>query len=99
MEGGTVFHFVTDGIEAALDRAREAAAGRDVRIGGGVATIRAYLRAGLIDDMHLAVSPALLGAGEALFAGLDLPALGYAVETHVPGEAAMHLMVRRQPAS
>jgi dihydrofolate reductase len=99
MEGGTVFHFVTDGIQAALDRAREAAGRRDVRVGGGVATLRAYLQAGLIDDMHLAVSPLLLGGGEALFADLDLPALGYAVEKHVPGEAAMHLIVRRQPTS
>ena len=97
MEGGTVFHFVSDGIEAALHRAREAAGGRDVRIGGGVAILRAYLRAGSIDELHLALSPVLLGGGEALFQGLDLPALGYAVEDHVPGEAATHLIVRRRP--
>ena len=97
MEGGTVFHFVSDGIEVALHRAREAASGRDVRIGGGVATLRAYLRAGLIDELHLALSPVLLGGGEALFHGLDLPALGYAVEDHAPGEAATHLIVRRRP--
>lgn len=97
MEGGTVFHFVTDGIEAALERAKAAAGGLDVRIGGGVATLRAYLEAQLIDEMHLAVSPVLLGDGEALFAGLDLPALGYVVEEHVPSEAATHLIVRRRP--
>ena len=97
MEGGTVFHFVSDGIGAALERARDAAGGRDVRIGGGVETLRAYIRAGLIDELHLALSPVLLGGGEAVFAGLDLPALGYAVEDHVPGEAATHLIVRRHP--
>src|SRR5678816_1524874 len=74
MEGGTTFHFVTDGIHAALERARDAAAGRDVRLGGGVATIREYLRAGLVDEIHLAVAPVMLGAGEALLAGIDLPA-------------------------
>ena len=95
MEGGTVFHFVTDGIEAALDRAREAANGKDVRIGGGAATIRQYLRAGLIDEMHLAISPLLLGAGEPLFDGLDLTALGYAVKERVLTDAAMHLVVAR----
>lgn len=99
MEGGTVFHFVTDGHEAALERARDAAGGQDVRIGGGVATLRAYLRAGAIDELHLAVSPVLLGAGEALFAGLDLPALGYGVDEQVPGEAATHLIVRRRPGA
>ena len=96
MEGGTVFHFVTDGAEAALDRARAAAGGRDVRIGGGSATLRAYLKARAIDEMHLAVSPLLLGGGESLFAGLDLPALGYAVDKYVAGEGAMHLIVRRR---
>ncbi len=72
MDGGTTFHFVTDGIHAALARAREAAQGRDVRLGGGVATIREYLQAGLVDEMHLAIVPKLLGNGEALLAGLDL---------------------------
>jgi dihydrofolate reductase len=95
MEGGTVFHFVTDGIEAALERARAAAQGKDVRIGGGAETIRQYLTAGLIDDMHLALSPVLLGRGEALFAGIDLPALGYQVREHVAGEAATHLVISR----
>src|ERR1044071_373580 len=79
MDGGTTFHFVTDGIHAALQRARDAAGDRDVKIGGGVATVRQYLQAGLIDELHFAFSPVLLGRGEAMFAGLDLPALGYHV--------------------
>jgi dihydrofolate reductase len=95
MKGGTVFHFVTDGIRAALDRAREAAGGQDVRVGGGVATIRQYLQAQLIDEMHLAVSPALLGRGEALMAGLDLPHLGYTVAEHVTTPAATHVVIKR----
>ena len=95
MEGGTVFHFVTDGIEAALEGARAAAGGKDVRIGGGASTIRQYLRAGLVDEMHVAVSPILLGAGEPLFEGIDLRALGYSVTEHVSTEAAMHLVVGR----
>ena len=95
MEGGTVFHFVTGGIEAALDQARRAAQGKDVRIGGGVATIRQYLQARLIDEMHLAISPILLGDGEPLFEGIDLPALGYRVKEHASTEAAMHLTVER----
>jgi dihydrofolate reductase len=92
MAGGTTFHFVTDGIHAALKRAREAANGQDVRVGGGVATIRQYLQAGLIDEMHLAVSPLLLGRGENLFAGLDLPALGYQRSEHVPTANATHIV-------
>jgi dihydrofolate reductase len=96
MEGGTIFHFVTGGIGEALDRAKEAAAGMDVRLGGGAAAIRQYLRAGLIDEMHLAISPVLLGDGEALFAGLDLPALGYAVIEHVAGGAATHAVIARR---
>jgi dihydrofolate reductase len=95
MEGGTVFHFVTEGIEAALDQARAAARGKDVRIGGGAATIRQYLRAGLLDEIHLAISPVLLGQGEPLLEGIDLPALGYKVKEHVSTEAAMHLVVGR----
>src|SRR3954451_7838704 len=79
MEGGTTFHFVTGGIHAALERAREAAQGRDVRVGGGVATIRQYLTAGLIDELHLVISPVLLGSGEHLFAGINLLELGYTV--------------------
>jgi dihydrofolate reductase len=96
MEGGTTFHFITDGIEAALKRARTAAAGRDVRIGGGVATVRQFLSAKLIDEIHLAVSPVLLGGGESLFAGLDLPALGYRVTEHVPTERATHVVLSKQ---
>ena len=80
MKGGTTFHFVTDGIHAALERARAAAGSQDVRIGGGVSTVRQYLEAGLVDEMHLAVSKALLGRGEHFVAGLDLPALGFAVD-------------------
>lgn len=96
MKGGTVFHFVTDGIDAALDRAREAAAGKDIRIGGGAATIREYLRAGLIDDLHIAMSPVLLGRGESLFEGIDLPALGYKVSEHAATPNAMHLRFSRK---
>jgi len=95
MAGGTVFHFVTDGIHAALDRARTAAGERDVRIGGGVATIRQYLQERLIDEMHLAVSPVLLGRGEHLLAGLDLPGLGYQVSEHAPTELATHVVLTR----
>lgn len=95
MEGGTLFHFVTEGIEAALDRARAAARGKDVRIGGGAATIRQYLQAGLLEEMHLAISPILLGQGEPLLEGIDLPALGYRVKEHVSTETAMHLVVGR----
>jgi dihydrofolate reductase len=96
MKGGTVFHFVTGGIREALERAREAAGGMDVRVGGGVATIRQYLEAGLIDELHLAVSPVLLGKGEALFAGLDLPALGYTVTEHVPTGPAVHYILTKR---
>jgi dihydrofolate reductase len=95
MKGGTTFHFVTDGIEAALARAQEAAGGKDVRLGGGVSTIRQYLLAGLVDEMHLAISPVLLGAGEALLAGIDLPALGFRVTGHVPTQAATHVVLTR----
>jgi dihydrofolate reductase len=95
MEGGTTFHFVSDGIEAALRRAREAANGRDVRIGGGVATIRQYLQADLIDEMHLVVSPALLGRGENLLGGLDLTRLGFAVSEHVPTPHATHIVLAK----
>ena len=98
IQGGTVFHFVTDGIEAALARANEAAGGRDVRVGGGAATIRQYLAARLIDEMHVAISPRLLGGGEPLLAGLDLPALGYQVSEHVPAEKATHVVLTRRGA-
>lgn len=95
MKGDTVFHFVTGGIREALDRAKQAAGSKDVRIGGGPMTIRQYLQAGLIDELHLAVSPILLGSGEPLLAGLDLPKLGYKVVERTPTEAAMHLIVRK----
>jgi dihydrofolate reductase len=97
MKGGTEFRFVTGGIEEALRQAREATGGKDVRLGGGVATIRQYLRARLIDELHLVISPVLMGAGESLFAGLDLAALGYECVGHVPGKrAASHVTVRRR---
>jgi dihydrofolate reductase len=95
MKGGTTFYFVTDGIESAYAQARQAANGKDVRLGGGVATIREYLRAGLIDEMHLAISPVLLGSGEALFAGLDLPSLGFRCTEHVPTASATHVVLRK----
>jgi dihydrofolate reductase len=97
MKGGTTFHFVTDGIHAALQHARAAAGARDIRVGGGVATIRQYLQAGLIDDMHLAISPVLLGSGEHLFAGLDLPKLGYRRSEHTPTPGATHIVLMKQP--
>jgi dihydrofolate reductase len=96
MAGGTEFRFVTDGIESALTQATAAAGGRDVRVGGGVATIRQYLRAGLIDDLHLAVRPVLLGRGEHLWQGLDVRALGYECEKSVAGERATHLYFRKR---
>ncbi|HKT20679.1 MAG TPA: dihydrofolate reductase family protein [Stellaceae bacterium] len=95
MAGGTTFHFVTDGIAAALERARAAAGGRDVKIGGGVATVRQYLEAGAVDELHLAISPVVLGRGEAFFAGIDLPKLGFRVIQHVAGEKAMHIVLGR----
>ena len=95
MEGGTTFHFVTDGIEAALAQAKAAAGDLDVKIGGGVSTVRQYLRAGAIDEMHLALSPVVLGRGEPLFAGLDLPGLGYQVTQTVPTELATHVVLTR----
>jgi len=96
MAGGTKFHFVTDGIHAALEQATAAANGRDVRIGGGVATIRQYLRAALIDELHLAIRPVLLGSGEHLLSGIDLPALGYECAKSVAGERAAHVFLRKR---
>jgi len=96
MKGGTTFHFITGGIEEALARAKASAAGKDVRIGGGTDTVRQYLQARLVDEMHLAVRPVLFGKGENLFAGLDLDALGYACDEAVPGERATHMFVRRK---
>ncbi|MGE3777889.1 MAG: dihydrofolate reductase family protein, partial [Pirellulaceae bacterium] len=95
MEGGTVFHFVTEGIHAALERAHAAAGDQDIRLLGGAATIRQYLEARLVDEMHLAESPLLLGSGERLFAGLDLLALGYKLTERVPSDKAVHYRVTR----
>ena len=96
MGGGTAFHFVTGGIEEALARARAAAGGRDVRLGGGVSTIRQYLAAGLIDELHLVMSPVLLGSGEHLLQGIDLRSLGYECMRSIAGERATHLFLRRR---
>ena len=96
MEGGTTFHFVTEGPLVALQRAREAAQGKDVRVGGGVNVIQQYLRQRLIDEMHIAIAPVLLGAGERLFDGVDLPALGYACTQHVATPLATHIVLSRQ---
>ena len=95
MKGGTTFHFVTDGIESVLAQAKAAAGARDVRLGGGVATIREYLEARLVDEMHLAVRPLLLGGGENLMQGIDLRALGYEVIDHAAGERALHVTIGR----
>ena len=95
MEGGTTFHFVTEGIDEALARAKEAAGRKDVRLGGGVDTIRQYLRAGLVNELHLAISPVLLGAGEHLLVDQDLLELGYRVTEHVTSAAAMHVVLGR----
>jgi dihydrofolate reductase len=97
MKGGTVFHFVTDGIEAALQRARQSAGTKNIRLGGGVATIREYLYARLVDELHLAIAPVLLGSGESLFADIDLPRLGYKVTQNVATAKAMHLVLTRSP--
>jgi dihydrofolate reductase len=96
MEGGTTFHFVTDGLVAALDRARQAAGGKDVRVGGGVNVIQQYLRQRLIDEMHVAIAPVLLGSGERLFEGINLPALGYACTRHEASRLATHVVFSRQ---
>jgi dihydrofolate reductase len=96
MSGGTEFHFVTGGIHAALEAAREAVGGLDVRLGGGVSTVRQYLQAGLIDELHLAIRPVLLGAGENLWQGINMPELGYECTTSVPGERAHHIIIRKR---
>ncbi|MGH6838705.1 MAG: dihydrofolate reductase family protein [Methylocella sp.] len=95
MDGDTTFHFVTDGIHAALKRAKEAANGREIRLGGGVATIKQYLREGLVDEMHVAISPVLLGAGESLFSAIDMPKLGYQRTEHVPTAGTTHVVLKR----
>ena len=96
MEGGTTFHFVTEGPQTALQKAREAAQGKDIRIGGGVQVIRKYLELGLVDEMHMAISPVLLGKGEHLLAGLDLAQLGYQCTEHVPSAMATHVVLTRK---
>jgi len=95
MQGGTTFHFVTDGIHAALERAKAAANGKDIRVGGGVATINEYLRAGLIDEIHLAISPVVLGSGERLFNDIDLVKLGFRCTQHARTEKATHVVLSR----
>jgi dihydrofolate reductase len=96
MTGGTEFRFITEGIHAALEQAKAAAGGLDVRLGGGVSTVRQYLSAGLIEELHLAVRPVLLGKGESLFQGLDLPALGYECAESIAGERATHMILRKR---
>ena len=96
MDGGTTFHFVTEGTTVALERAREAAEGKDVRLGGGVNVIQQYLRHRLVDEMHIAISPVLLGSGERLFEGVNLSALGYACVKHEASARATHLILSRQ---
>jgi dihydrofolate reductase len=97
MKGGTVFHFVTGGIHSALEQARDAAAGADVRVGGGVSTIRQYLQAQLLDELHLAIAPVLMGSGENLFAGMDMRALGYECVKTLPGDrAAAHVRLQKR---
>lgn len=99
MDSGTTFHFVTGGIHEALERAREAAAGRDVRIGGGASTIRQYLREGLVDELHIAIAPILLGRGERLFDAVDVRALGYECVEQAASEKATHIVLRRNPGA
>jgi dihydrofolate reductase len=96
MKGGTEFRFVTEGIRAALDQAKKAAGAKDVRLGGGISTVRQFLQARLIDELHLALRPVLLGSGENLLGGLDLRALGYECAKHVAGERALHVMLRKR---
>ena len=95
MDGGTTFHFVTEGIQAALERAKKAANGKDIRLGGGASTIRQYVQAGLVDEMHVAIAPKLLGSGEHLLAGMDLPKLGYRVTEYAPTQAATHVVLTK----
>lgn len=99
MQGGTTFHFVTGGIQEALERAREAARTQDVRIGGGVSTVRQYLQAGLVDELHLVVSPTVLGSGEPLLAAIDLPRLGFRCSRHVGTNEALHVVLQKAPAA
>jgi dihydrofolate reductase len=96
MKGGTTFHFVTDGIESALERAKTAANGLDVRLGGGVATVREYLRASLVDEMHLAIAPIFLGSGEHLFHDINVPALGFECVEHISTAQATHVVLKKK---
>jgi dihydrofolate reductase len=96
MKGGTTFHFVTDGIQSALQRAQDAAKEKDIRIGGGVSTVQQYLRARLVDELHLAFRPVLMGSGENLFAGMDMTALGYKCTEHMSTEHALHVVLKKQ---
>ena len=95
MAGGTTFHFITGGITQALEQARAAAGGRDIKISGGVSTVRQFIQAGLVDEMHFAIAPVLLGRGEAVFAGIDLPALGFRVASHQSTEFATHITLAK----
>lgn len=95
MDGGTTFHFVTEGIEVALERAKAAAGDLDVKIGGGVSTVRQYLKAGMVDELHYAIAPVVLGRGEAMFDGIDLPGLGFRVTEHAATELATHVVLAR----
>jgi dihydrofolate reductase len=95
MEGGTTFHFITEGIEAALEKAKAAAGEQDVKIGGGVSTVRQYLQAGLVDELHFAIAPVVLGCGEAIFWNIDLPSLGFRVTEHIATEFATHIVLGR----
>ena len=99
LEGGTTFHFVTGGIEAALERAKAAAGEHDVKIGGGVSTVRQYLCAGLVDELHFAITPVVLGRGEPMFEGIDLPGLGFRVTEHIATELATHIVLGREEKS
>jgi dihydrofolate reductase len=99
MDGGTTFYFVTDGIHSALERAKEAANGNDVRLGGGVSTMRQYLQAGLVDEMHLVASPALIGSGERLFQDLSLPGVGYELKGYMPSPGATHITIGKTKLS
>lgn len=96
MKGGTTFYFVTDGIQSALEQAQKAANGKDIRLGGGVATIKEYLMAGLVDELHLALSPTLLGTGENLFEGVNLAALGYQCVEFIPSKAVGHMILKKE---
>ncbi|MBL7699050.1 MAG: dihydrofolate reductase [Chitinophagaceae bacterium] len=96
MKGGTVFHFITEGIDSALEKAKKAADGKDIRIGGGVSTVRQFLQKGYIDEMHIAFSPVVLGSGENLFAGLDLPKMGFTDIQTTYGKGALHAIMRRK---